>query len=117
MPIRGPDLKLSYTGIYKYNDYNFVREHTKTIISQKPYNQKVFSNSIVAFRALYEVFNNIYAHIDIQYNNAQGYDLSADAGKVEGENTLTAEQNLNKFSPLFYQGKNVTATVGLNFNF
>lgn len=117
MPIRGLDLKLSYTGIYKYNDYNFVREHTKTIISQKPYNQKVFSNSIVAFRALYEVFNNIYAHIDIQYNNAQGYDLSANAGKVEGENTLTAEQNLNKFSPLFYQGKNVTATVGLNFNF
>ena len=35
MPIRGLDLKLSYTGIYKYNDYNFVREHTKNIISQK----------------------------------------------------------------------------------
>lgn len=117
MPIRGLDLKLSYNQIYKYNDYNFVRTNIRNIISQKAFNQKVFSNSIITFKVLYEMFNNIYAHIDVQYNHSKGYDLSGNSGKVLGENCLTVEQNLNKFSPLFYQGKNITATCGLTFNF
>lgn len=117
MPIRGLDLKLSYTGIYKYNDYNYERSNILNIISQKAYDQKVFTNSIFAFNALYEVFNNIYAHIDFQYNHSKGYDLSGNTGNVSGENCLTAAQNLNKFSPLFYQGKNLTVTLGLSFNF
>lgn len=117
MPIRGLDIKLSYTGIYKYNDYNFERSNIINIISQKAYNQKVFTNSIFSLNALYEVFNNIYAHINLQYNHSQGYDLSGNAGNVLGENSLTAVENLNKFSPQFYQGKNLTATFGLSFNF
>lgn len=117
MPIRGLNLKLSYTGIYKYNDYNYLRNNISEIISQKTYNQTVFTNSIVALNSVCELFNNIYAHIDIQYNNSKGYDISGNAGIIEGENTLTEEQNLNKFSPIFYQGQNITATLGLSFNF
>ena len=117
MPIRGLNLKISYTGIYKYNDYNYLRNNISEIISQKPYNQTVFTNSIVALNSVYELFNNIYAHIDIQYNNSKGYDISGNADIIEGENTLTEEQNLNKFSPIFYQGQNITATLGLSFNF
>ncbi len=117
MPIRGLDLKLSYTGVYKYNDYDFVRGNIRQIISQKPFEQKSFTNNIIGFNALYEVFNNVYACVNLQYNNAKGYDLSANMGKVNGENTLDEKGNLNRFSPKYYQGKNLTATCGLTFNF
>lgn len=117
MPIRGLDIKLSYTGLWKYNDYNFNRSNIKQIISQKAFNQKVFSDQIVHLNVLYEIFNNIYAHIDLRLNNAKGYDLSGNSGLVDSENCLTAEQNLNKFSAKFFQEKNFTMTCGLFFNF
>lgn len=117
MPMRGLNVKLSYTGFWKYNDYDYIRRNIKEIISQKAFNQKVFSDQIVDLNVLYEIFNNIYAHIDLRLNNAKGYDLSGNSGLVAGENCLTAEQNLNKFSAKFFQDKNFTMTCGLFFNF
>ena len=116
-PIRGLDIKLAYTGMWKYNSYNYVRKNIRQIISQKPYDQKVFSNTIFDINVAYEVFNNIYAHIDCSFNNSKGYDLSSNLGRVVGENTLTAEENLNRYSAKFFQGKNFTMTCGLFFNF
>jgi hypothetical protein len=115
-PIRGLNLKLSYNNIAKYNDYDFIRSNIIEIISQKAFNQKVFSNSIIAFNANYEIINNIFASLNFQFNNAKGYDLSTKNGIV-GENLLTAQENLNKFSPQFYHGKNFTVTCGLTFGF
>ena len=116
-PIRGLNIKAYYVNSTKYNDYEFLRSNILNIIEQKPFNQKSWTNQIFALNVLYEVFNNIYAHIDLQYNNAKGYDLTANEGKVAGENCFTAQQFLDKFTPKFYQGKNFTFTCGLNFNF
>ena len=116
-PIKGLNIKAYYVNSTKYNDYEYLRNNIITIIEQKPFNQKSWTNQIVALNVLYEVFNNIYAHINLQFNNAKGYDLAANEGKVAGENCYTAQQFLDKFTPKFYQGKNFTFTCGLNFNF
>jgi len=116
-PVKGLYIKAYYVNSTKYNDYDYLRNNILTIIEQKPFNQKSWTNQIVALNAVYEVFNNIYANINLQFNQAKGYDLTANAGKVVGENCLTAQQFLDKFSAKFYQGKNITFTCGLNFNF
>jgi len=125
-PIRGLNLKVYYVNSKKYRDFEYLNYNIdvrrtvtpeQAILTQKPFNQKSWTNQILALNVLYEVFNNIYAHINLQYNNAQGYDLTANKGKVAGENCYTAQQFLDKFTPRFYQGKNFTFTCGLNFNF
>ncbi|MDR1544662.1 MAG: hypothetical protein LBS50_09730 [Prevotellaceae bacterium] len=128
-PVRGLNLKIYYVNSTKFNDYEYLRENIdirkstpvvtaeQAILAQKPFNQKSWTNQILAFDAVYEIFNNIYAKVNFSYNNAKGYDLTANAGKVAGENCLTAQGFLDKFSPKFYQGKNFTATMGLTFNF
>lgn len=128
-PIRGLNLKVYYVNSVKFNDYEYLRKNIderkgtysipadKAILTQKPFNQKSWTNQILAFNAVYEVFNNIYANVNFSFNCAKGYDLTANAGKVEGENCLTAQQFLDKFTPKFYQGKNSTVTCGLTFNF
>ena len=125
-PIKGLNIKVFYVNSTKFNDYEYLRSNIdvdsktpveKAIIAQKAFNQKSWTNQIFALNTVYEVFNNIYAHIDLQYNNAKGYDLTANAGRVNGENCLSAQGFLDKFTPKFYQDKNFTFTCGLTFGF
>ena len=71
------------------------------IIANKPFVNPIWRNDEVKFRAVDEVFNNCYAHVDIAYNHAR-------AGKAE---------DLDKYSPVYLQGRKVTFGVGLNFGF
>ena len=115
-PIRGLYLKLSYTNDTKYNIYQYVRSNITEIIAQKPFNEKTWHNDIVAFKAVYEPFNNCYATLNMAWNNASGYDLSSGTAIV-GEIRGTAQQNNNRFSPRFYQGQNFTIAAGFAFGF
>ena len=128
-PVRGLRLTLDYTCDTKYNTYDYVRYNIGQIIAQKPFAEKIWRNDVVNFRAVYEVFNNCYAHIDLSYNNARAY--APASARVEGEdrgwNADGTSQNLagaeleqyylNKFSPVYFQGKNLTFTCGLSFGF
>ncbi len=114
-PIRGLDLSLSYINAQKGRSYDYLRSNILEIISQKPLDGRSWTNSTLVFDAVYEVFNNAYARINMEYNNAQGYDL--ESLDVEGENLLGAQGYLDKFTPKFYQGKNLTVTCGFGFNF
>jgi hypothetical protein len=123
-PVRGLNLTVSYDNQSKYNDYKFIRSNIAHIIEQKAWKDKVFSNSIIAFNADYEIINNVYANINVQYNYAKGYNTSAvdvidKLGNITAHllDATTAQQNLNKYSPIYYQDKNLTVTVGLNFGF
>lgn len=136
-PVRGLSLSLEYLCDTKFNEYAYLRDGwlngqrvreggiTETI-SQKPFNERTWRNDRVGFHAVYEVFQNCYAHIDLLYNYARAFETSGthDCTKTTGVDLsslpLTSEWRgdyLNRYTPLFYQGKNVTFECGLNFGF
>ncbi|MGC3977963.1 MAG: hypothetical protein QM751_06860 [Paludibacteraceae bacterium] len=59
--------------------------------------------------------DNIYARINISNSNIEGFDAASET--IQGENRMTAQQVLDKYTPAFLQGKNTTVTFGLNFGF
>ena len=134
-PVRGLRLTLDYTHDTKYRAYDYVRAYIAgwrnehPIIAQKPFSEKIWRNEEIKFRAVYEVFNNCYAHVDVTYNNARAFTPASERipGEDRGWNAdgtsmeLAGEelQNyyLNKYSPVYLQGKNITFTCGLSFGF
>ena len=100
-PSRALRLTLDYTRDTKYTAYDSIRGDIKDIISQTPFKDAIWTNDEIKFRAVYEVFNNCYAHIDAAYNYAR-------AGQQE---------DLDKYTPVFMQGKNFTFSCGLSFGF
>ena len=134
-PTRSLRLTLDYTQDTKYRKYDYIRKYiagTKVenpIIVQKPFSEKIWRNDELRFRAVYEVFNNCYAHVDFIYNNARAFSLTSE--RIEGEDrgwnadgtsrNLSGEElqtyYLNKFTPAYMQGKNFTAVMGLSFGF
>ena len=123
-PIRGMSLKLSYTNDTKYNSYAYWRGNSanpgsiRYAISQKPFDKAIYRNEVVALDLVYEVHPNMYLTANVSYNNARGYDnLTQTIPCEDAGEGHTAQYYADKFSPLFYQGKNVTAMVGFSFGF
>ena len=128
-PVRSLRLTLDYTCDTKYNAYDYVRRSISTIIAQKPFAERTWQNDQVQFRAVYEVFNNCYAHVDFIYNNARAFAPASTRaeGEDRGWNADGTSQNLageelqayylNKFTPTYFQGQNFTFTCGLSFGF
>jgi len=134
-PVRGLQLSLDYTNNTKYRKYEYIRRNIAgtrvpdPIIAQKPFSEPVWRNDELKFRAVYEVFNNCYAHVDVQYNHARATAPTSEriAGEDRGWNAdgtskeLAGEElaayYLNKFSPVYLQGRNITITCGLSFGF
>ena len=133
-PVRGLSLSLDYLRDTKYNEYAYLRDGwingqrireggiTETI-SQKPFNERTWQNDRVGFHAVYEVFQNCYAHIDLLYNYARAFETSGTHYCTNGGDPnvpLSSEWRgdyLNRYTPVFYQGKNLTFECGLNFGF
>ena len=112
-PVRGLSLTLSYVGATKYNDYDYVRKYVFDIISQKPFDEKVWRSDEVKLHAVYEVVNNAYAFVDVGWNNARGFDVESEP--VADEIRLDAEGYLKRYTPAFYWGQNVTVKMGFSF--
>ena len=128
-PVRGLRLVLNYMNDTKYNSYDYIRKNIGAIIAQKPFAEKIWRNDEINFRAVYEVFNNCYAHVDFSYNNTRAYAPKSArvAGEDRGWNADGTSQELsgdalvnyylNKYTPVYLQGKNFTVTCGLSFGF
>lgn len=128
-PVRGLRLVLNYTNDTKYNSYDYIRKNIGAIIAQKPFAEKIWRNDEINFRAIYEVFNNCYAQVDFSYNYARAYAPKSArvAGEDRGWNADGTSQELsgdalvnyylNKYTPIYLQGKNFTVTCGLSFGF
>ena len=116
-PIRGMRVSIDYTDETKYNSYNYIRQDVDKAIAQKPFDKKVYRNYAVSANLLYEVYHNMYLTASVAYNNAQGYDRPAAEQTCISENTGTAAYFLNRFSPVYFQGKNFIATAGFSFGF
>lgn len=119
-PVRGLDLSLSYTNAKHGNEYNYIRRvNNQTvvddIIRQPSLGDVIWKNQTIAFKAIYEVFNNGYAILNIENSNIQGFDATSTA--ITGEKRMTAANVLNYYTPAFLQGKNTTLTVGFSFGF
>ncbi len=134
-PVRGLRLMLDFTHDTKYRAYDYVRNNiagtrtTYPIIAQKPFSEKIWRNASLRFRAVYEVFNNCYAHVDFAYNNARAFVPSS--ARIEGEDRgwnsdgtsmnlagdELKEYYLNKYTPVYLQGRNITVSCGLHFGF
>ena len=132
-PVRGLRLMLDYTNDTKYRAFDYIRNNisgsrvTDPIIAQKPFSEKIWRNDIVRFSAVYEVFNNCYAHLDFTYNNARAYVPTS--ARIEGEDrgwnkdgtsmelsgTALQDYYLNKYTPVYMQGANFTFSCGLSF--
>ena len=100
-PTRSLRITLDYTNDTKYTAYDYIRGDIKDIISQKPFDEVIWRNDIVKLKAIYEVFNNCYAHLDFAYNHARA----------------TSDEYLNRYTPVYLQGKKFTFTCGLSFGF
>ena len=134
-PVRSLRLTLDYHQDTKYRAYDYIRHNiagTKVdnpIIAQKPFSEKIWRNDEVNFSAIYEVFNNCYAHIDFSLNRAKAY--APASARIEGEDrgwnadgtSMNLEGDalknyyLNKYTPVYFQGTNFTVSCGLSFGF
>lgn len=128
-PTRSLRLTLDYTRDTKYNAYKYIRRDISSIIAQKPFDEAIWNNDMIRFRAVYEVFNNCYAHVDFSYNNARasaptsarakgedrGWNADGTSRELAGKDLET--YYLNKFTPLYLQGQNFTFSCGLSFGF
>ena len=115
-PVRGLLLKLSYTHDTKYNSYSYLRDNISQTIAQEPFEQPIYRNQEVRLDGIYEPHPNMYMTLSVGYNHAQGFDnIKTDA--LPSELLGSAQYYLDRFCPLYYQGKNLTISAAFSFGF
>lgn len=122
-PIRGLDVKLYYTHAKHGNEYDYIRRGTFnganytviSIISQPVLGDVIWKNNTFGLQATYEVFRNSYAVVKLEKSNIQGFEASSDA--VFGEVRMTPQEALDRYTPKFMQGDNLSFTMGFSFGF
>ncbi|MDR1585426.1 MAG: capsule assembly Wzi family protein [Prevotellaceae bacterium] len=114
-PIRGLDLKIWYANAEKGNEYDYLQSNIKQIISQPVMQDIIWKNNAFGLNAVYEVFNNGYAVLNIENSHIQTFEPASAA--IVGEKRMTAQEALDYFTPAFLQGKNTTITLGFSFGF
>lgn len=120
-PIRGMSLRISYTNDMKYNSYSYLRGGGGTggigeTIAQKPFDYCIYRNDEIRFDGVYEVHPNMYLTLSMGYNYARGFDnVKSDA--IASEDIGDAAHYLNRFCPLYLQGRNFITSVAFSFGF
>ncbi len=118
-PIRGLDVNVYYQDALHGNEYDYARRSQNAsivqIISQPSPGDIIWTNKTVGFKALYEVFNNAYAVLNLENSNISGFNAVSEP--IGGEKRMTAQQVLDYYTPSFLHGKNTTFTLGFSFGF
>jgi hypothetical protein len=115
-PVRGLLVKLSYTNDTKYNSYSYLRDNISETIAQKPFDHCIYRNDELRLDGIYEVHPNMYITLSVGYNNAQGFDNQKE-NALPSEDLGNAQYYLNRFCPLYYQGKNFSVSAAFSFGF
>ncbi|MBR2450665.1 MAG: hypothetical protein IKB40_04155 [Paludibacteraceae bacterium] len=126
-PTRGMLIKMSYTHDTKYNSYAYLRRYrtaTEDIrdggisetLAQKPFDHAIFRNEVVRLDGIYEVHPNMYLTLALEYNNARGFN-NQKTNAIKSEDIGDAQYYLDKYMPLYYQGKNLTVSAAFSFGF
>lgn len=114
-PLPKLSFQLSYSEALHGNEYKYIRRSVGEVIEQAFMQDITWSNNRFIGKALYEVWNNAYAMVNIEYNNARGYDITSTP--IEAEVRTDAQGYLDMYSPAFYQGENLTFTLGFSLGF
>ena len=126
-PIRGMIIKMSYTNDTKYNSYAYLRNYRNgsevirdggisQTISQKPFDQAIFRNETIQLTGMYEVHPNMFLSLSVDYNHARGFD-NLNPNAIPSEDIGDAQYYLNKYMPLYQQGKNLMVSAAFSFGF
>ena len=126
-PIRGMIIKMSYTNDTKYNSYAYLRNYRNgsevirdggisQTISQKPFDQAIFRNETIQLTGMYEVHPNMFLSLSVDYNHARGFD-NLNPNAIPSEDIGDAQYYLNKYMPLYQQGKNLMVSAVFSFGF
>ncbi|MDD4198788.1 MAG: hypothetical protein PHZ12_05220 [Paludibacter sp.] len=122
-PIRGLDFQLYYVNAKHGNEYEYIRRGVFNgekasvidIISNPSLGDVIWTNETIGFNTTYEIFRNAYAVAKVEKSDIRSFD--AISIPVFGENRMTAQEVMNRFTPQFLQGNNITFTVGFSFGF
>ena len=106
-PIRSLSIRLSYVHADKGTDYPYVRRSTTQALSQPVLGNIIWKHDEASVRVTYEIWNNLYAVVDLGYNHDRAYD----------DDYGTAETYLNRYTPVYLHGENFTTTAGMAFGF
>ena len=126
-PARGLRVKMSYTNDTKYNSYAYLRIYRGTdgvirdggiaeTISQKPFDKVIFRNDVLRWDGVNEVHPNMYMTLTLEYNHARGFD-NTKTDVIKSEDIGNAQYYLDKYMPLYQQGKNFTVSAAFSFGF
>ena len=126
-PARGLLVKMSYTNDTKYNSYAYLRIYRGTdgvirdggiaeTISQKPFDKVIFRNDVLRWDGVYEVHPNMYMTLTLEYNHARGFD-NTKTDIIKSEDIGNAQYYLDKYMPLYQQGKDFTVSAAFSFGF
>jgi hypothetical protein len=85
-------------------------------LSQKPFDKAIFRNDVLRLDGMYEVHPNMFMTLAVEYNHARGYD-NLNENAIPSEDIGTAQYYLDKYMPLYQQGKNITVSAGFSFGF
>ncbi len=114
-PIKQLSIKLAYSSNIKGNEYQYIRREMRSVLRQTIMQDITWSNDRLIGKASYELWNNAYAVASIEYNHAQGYNLTSTP--IDAEIRKDAQGYLDMYSPAFYHGKNITYTIGFSLGF
>jgi len=115
-PVRGLWLKFSYTNDTKYNSYAYLRDNISATIAQPAFDHVIYRNDELRLDGIYEVHPNMYMTLSVGYNHARGYD-NEKTDALASEDIGNAQHYLDKYCPLYYQGKNLTVQAAFSFGF
>lgn len=135
-PTRSLRIMLDYTGDTKYRAYDYLRNYIRStggtehpVLAQPPFKEKIWRSDIIGLHAVYEVFNNCYAHVDFEYSNVRAFAPTseripsedrgwyADGTSMNLAGDELKNYYLNKYTPVYLQGQKFTFTCGLSFGF
>lgn len=114
-PIQKLSVQLAYIQALHGNEYPYIRRSVKEVISQPVLQDITWSNNRLISKASYELWNNAYAIASVEYNHAKGYNVTSTP--IEAEIRKDAQGYLDMYSPTFYQGQNITYTIGFSLGF
>lgn len=114
-PLSRLELETSFTQGTKYNLLPYYRKGVTSMITETPFDEKVWQNQTLTFKASYELMPNAYAILGVSWNDAQAYQVTGTGNATE--ELLTPQEINDKFTPLYYQGSNLTFTAGFSLGF